>query len=132
MKRLVDTNILIYAMRKRPAQVLARLREHVAGDLIVSSITVAELAYGCEKSARPQSNRSALHKFLTPFDVASFDGSAGAIYGSIRANLERRGTPIGPMDLLIAAHAMALGATLVTHNTREFDRVDGLSLEDWA
>ena len=97
-----------------------------------SSITVAELQYGVAKSDRPEQNALALAALLAPLDVLAFDDAAAAVYGTVRAGLERAGTPIGSMDLLIAAHALALGRTVVTNNTREFSRVAGLKVENWA
>jgi tRNA(fMet)-specific endonuclease VapC len=98
----------------------------------VSSITVAELQYGVAKSTRPEQTALALAALLAPLDVLAFDDGAAAVYGAVRAGLERTGTPIGSMDLLIAAHALALGRTVVTNNTREFSRVAGLKVENWA
>ena len=98
----------------------------------MSSITVAELQYGVAKSTRPELNALALAALLAPLDVLPFDDAAAAVYGAVRAELERAGAPIGSMDLLIAAHALALGRTVVTNNTREFSRVTGLNVEDWA
>jgi tRNA(fMet)-specific endonuclease VapC len=94
-------------------------------------ITLAELEYGVEKSARPEQNRIALMEFCAPLELRPFEDSAAAEYGTIRACLERRGDVIGPLDQLIAAHALAEGATLVTNNEREFRRIEGLSVENW-
>lgn len=132
MIRLLDTNICIYVIRRRPSEVLAKFEAYEVGEIGVSSITVAELRYGAEKSGRPSQNLEALSQFLLPLETADFDASAAAEYGRIRAALERRGTPIGPLDSLIAAHAVSLGATLVTNNIREFERVPGLELENWV
>ena len=131
MQFMLDTNICIYAIKHRPPEVLAALRRHEADGLGVSSITVAELLFGAAKSGSLR-NRSALNQFLEPLEIADFDRAAAAAYGSLRATLEAAGTPIGPLDTQIAAHALALGATLVSHNTREFSRVPGLSLADWV
>lgn len=129
---LLDTNICIYLIKKQPKRVLHRLRELDIATVGVSSITVAELQYGVAKSSRPEQNALALAAMLAPLEVLPFDDGAAAVYGTVRATLERAGTPIGSMDLLIAAHARALGRTIVTHNTREFNRVSGLKVEDWA
>lgn len=99
--------------------------------VLEANITVSELRYGVEKSTRPQQNRAALEQFLLPLEVMGFGEEATKHYGCIRATLESRGTPIGPLDTLIAAHALSLGATLVT-NTREFERVPDLRMEDWT
>ena len=129
---LLDTNMCIYLIKARPERVLSRLRALDVAVVAVSSITVAELQYGVAKSARPEQNALALAGFLAPLTVRAFDDAAAATYGTVRANLERVGKPIGSMDMLIAAHALALKSTLVTNNAREFIRVDGLKLENWA
>ncbi len=132
MKRLLDTNVCIHIIRKRPPEVLHRFERYEVGEVGVSSITIAELSYGVEKSSRPPQNLAALGGFLLPLEIVAFGQEAAAAYGRIRATLERAGTPIGPLDTLIAAHALSLGVTLVTNNTREFERVPGLRVEDWA
>lgn len=129
---MLDTNICIYLIKQRPIGVLQRLRELDVATVRVSSITVAELQYGVAKSTRPEQNALALAAFLAPIGVEAFDDAAAATYGALRADLERKGTPIGNMDLLIAAHALAHGRTLVTNNTGEFSRVAGLRVENWA
>ncbi len=132
MKYLLDTNICIYLINRKPPQVLRHFQKHTPGDIGVSSITVAELQFGVQKSRYPEQNRNALELFLLPLLIADFDTQAAVIYGNLRATLEKAGTPIGALDTLIAAHALSLDATLVTNNIREFSRVSGLSLEDWA
>ncbi|MDQ3864171.1 MAG: type II toxin-antitoxin system VapC family toxin [Actinomycetota bacterium] len=132
MRRLLDTNVCIHTIRRRPQAVLRRFEEYGIGEVGVSSVTVAELRYGAEKSARPEQNLEALGRFLLPLEVLAFGGEAAAAYGRIRATLERAGTPIGPLDTLIAAQAVSVGVTLVTNNTREFGRVLGLEVEDWT
>jgi tRNA(fMet)-specific endonuclease VapC len=132
LKRLLDTNVCIHIIRKRPPEVLRRFERYEVGEVGVSSITIAELSYGVEKSSRPTQNRVALGGFLLPLEIVAFGPEAAAAYGRIRATLERAGTPIGPLDTLIAAHALSLGVTLVTNNTREFERVPGVRVEDWA
>ena len=131
MKFLLDTDTCIYVINDRPKEVLRRFQEHDVGDIGVSSITAAELAFGVEKSGSDR-NRVALEAFFLSLDVAPFDAAAASAYGRIRADLERAGKPIGPLDLLIAAHAAALGVTLVTNNIREFGRVKGVSVVNWA
>ena len=131
MRFMLDTNICIYAIKHRPPEVLAALRAHEAAGLGLSSITVAELFFGMHKSGSAR-NIAALQQFLEPLEVADFDRPAASAYGRLRATLEAAGTPIGPLDTQIAAHALALGVTLVTHNTREFSRVTGLRLADWV
>lgn len=127
---LLDTDTCIYIINQRPPAVFDRFRQHRAGEVGVSSITVAELVFGVEKSGSGR-NRAALEKFLIPLEIMSFDAEAAARYGEVRAALERNGTPIGGMDTLIAAHALSLGAVLVTNNLREFQRVEGLAIENW-
>jgi tRNA(fMet)-specific endonuclease VapC len=131
MRFMLDTNICIYAIKHRPPEVLAALRAHAAAGLGLSSITVAELTFGVAKSGSLR-NQRALAQFLEPLEIADFDRRAADVYGPLRAALEGAGTPIGPLDTQLAAHAMALGVTLVTHNTREFARVPGLRLDDWV
>ena len=131
MKYLLDTNICIYIINERPVQVMARFRQERIGEIGVSSLTAAELAYGVEKSGSAR-NRQALEKFLAPLEIVAFAETAFRHYGRLRADLEKRGLPIGSMDMLIAAHALALNAILVTNNTREFERVSGLHLENWV
>jgi tRNA(fMet)-specific endonuclease VapC len=131
VKFLLDTNICLYLINARPAHVLARFRGEVIGDIGISAITAAELAYGVAKSGSAR-NRAALEKFLVPLEIAAFDADAWRRYGDIHADLERRGHPIGSLDTLIAAHAMALDTTLVTNNLAEFSRVPGLRVENWV
>lgn len=131
MRYLLDTNICIYIINERPSQVMARFRQERIGDIGVSSLTAAELDYGVEKSGSAR-NRQALEKFLAPLEITAFDEMAFRHYGRLRADLEKRGLPIGSMDMLIAAHALALNAILVTNNTREFERVSGLHLDNWV
>ena len=131
MQFMLDTNICIYAIKHRPPEVLAALRRHEADGLGVSSITVAELFFGVAKSGSLR-NRLALQQFLEPLEIADFDRAAAAAYGPLRATLEAAGTPIGALDTQIAAHALALGVTLVSHNMREFARVPGLRLANWV
>jgi tRNA(fMet)-specific endonuclease VapC len=132
LSHFLDTNTCIYLIRQRPAGALQRFEEFEVGEIGVSAITVSELRYGAEKSSRPEQNAQALERFLLPIEIMDFSAEAAKEYGRIRANLEKQGTPIGPLDTLIAAHVRSLDATLVTNNTREFERVQGLRLEDWA
>ncbi|MCK6529931.1 type II toxin-antitoxin system VapC family toxin [Myxococcota bacterium] len=129
---LLDTNICIFLIRQKSPRVLDRLRTLDIESVGISSITLAELEYGVAKSAQSERNRAALAAFVAPLGVMPFDDAAAERYGAIRADLERSGHPIGSLDMLIAAHAMALGRTLVTHNEREFRRVRGLEVENWA
>ena len=131
MKAMLDTNICIYIIKRRPQSVLDRFSAFPVGDIGISSITRAELEYGAAKSAQPRRNREALEEFVSPLDLAPFDRDAAEAYSRIRAALERKGLPIGAMDMLIAAHALSLGANLVTNNETEFRRVSGLRVENW-
>ena len=132
MRVLLDTNICIYMIKNKPPEVRKHFEEFVPGDIAISSITVAELQYGVEKSAAREKNALALEAFLLPLEIAHFDLDSSITYGKIRAGLERQGTPIGGMDMLIAAQAIAQGFTLVTHNLKEFNRVPGLKCETWV
>lgn len=132
MRYMLDTNICIYAIKKKPEQVFRHLQEHDPSELCISSVTYAELAHGVEKSQAVEKNRLALALLLANIEIMSFDSLAAESYGKIRADLEKRGTPIGPLDMMIAGHAKSLNYTVVTNNTKEFERVDGLKLENWA
>src|SRR6266568_5557092 len=131
MKLLLDTNICIYIIEQQPATVLKRFLEYQVGDIGISAITLSELSYGVAKSTHREKNAKALDEFVIPLEVVSFDEGAAHIYGDIRATLEKAGTPIGSMDMLIAAHAVSLGIPLVTNNAREFIRIPALSIIDW-
>lgn len=132
MKYLLDTNICIYIIKRRPSTTVDRIRSTAPEDVAVSTITLAELEYGAAKSLDPNRNRLALLEFLVPFTILDFDQGAAIHYGSIRAALEAKGEPIGAMDMLIAAQARSRGLVLVTNNVREFRRVDGLEVQNWA
>lgn len=130
MRYLLDTNILIAMSKERPG-LSERLAHHAAHSILLSSVVVAEIEYGIAKSSRQEHNRRVFDVLLGGFSVAPFDAVSARWYGPIRAQLERRGQPIGPYDLMIAAHALALDAVLVTDNWGEFSRVEGLVLENW-
>jgi len=132
MRYLLDTNICIFIINHRPPLVRARFERVPVGEIGISSVTLSELHYGAAKSGRPATNMKALRKFLLPLDVLGYDEHAAERYGQLRASLEKVGTPIGPMDLMIAAHALSARLTVVTNNRREFDRVPGLVTEDWS
>lgn len=128
---LLDTNIVIFALRNRTPLLRERLNDHF-GRMAVSSITVAELHYGIERSTDPARNRRATEEFLALLEVQPFTATAGEHSGEIRAALAASGQPIGGYDVLIAGHARAGGMTVVTNNVREFERVPGLLVEDWS
>ena len=132
MKYMMDTNICIYAIKNKPESVIRKILSQNPEDLCISVVTYAELMHGVEKSKAVEKNRIAMSLFLSAITVLDFDGEAAEAYGQIRAELERKGTPIDPMDLLIAGHARSQGLILVTNNTREFARVTGLRIEDWT
>ena len=128
---LLDTNICIYIINAKPPEVLARFHQFRLGEIGLSSVVAAELAYGVAKSGSER-NRRALEMFLAPLEIVPFDERAVWAYGELRVELERRGESIGALDTMIAAHALSLRAVLVTNNTREFSRVNGLQLENWV
>lgn len=129
---MLDTDICIELIRGRASAVLARFRHRKIGTIGISAITLSELRYGVAKSSDPARNTVALAHFCAPLEICPFDHEAASTYGDIRARLERAGTPIGPLDTLIAAHAFALDATVITNNEREFRRVPGLRVENWT
>ena len=132
MKYMMDTNICIYAIKNKSESVIRKILSQNPEGLCISVVTYAELMHGVEKSQAVEKNRIAMSLFLSAITVLDFDGEAAEAYGQIRAELERKGTPIDPMDLLIAGHARSQGLILVTNNTREFARVTGLRIEDWT
>jgi tRNA(fMet)-specific endonuclease VapC len=127
---LLDTNTCIYIINNRPSNVLERFRKYKAGEVGISSIAASELAYGVAKSGSLK-NRKALEMFLAPLQILPFDSQCLWFYADLRASLEKQGQSIGPMDTLIAAHALSIGGTLVTNNVKEFVRVPKLKLENW-
>ncbi|GAB4484114.1 MAG: type II toxin-antitoxin system VapC family toxin [Anaerolineales bacterium] len=131
MKYMLDTNVCISIIRQKPAELLEKLTRLAPGEVGVSAITVSELACGAQKSNFPAQNMAALEQFLLPLEIAEYGHAAATTYGKIRAELERNDQPIGAMDILIGAHALSLNIVLVTNNTREFQRIPNLKLEDW-
>lgn len=129
---MLDTNICSYIIKQRPPQVLAKFKTIPPKQLVISMVTLAELQYGVEKSSKPILNQSTLNEFIRYLDVLSWDIKTVKIYGEIRTDLERKGTPIGAMDLMIAAHCLSLDYILVTNNLREFQRVPNLKVENWV
>ena len=132
MRYMLDTNICIYLIKQKPENVLRHFKAHPVGEIGISSITLAELMYGVERSQQVQKNRQALEEFTLPLEIAAFDEAAAEAYGSVRAGLEQSGTPIGSMDMLIGTHALSLGVTLVTNNLREFKKIKNLKVVDWS
>ena len=132
MRFMLDTNTCVDLIRQRDDRILRKMQRLMPDDLCVSSVTLSELEYGAAKSAAPGKNRLALAEFMTPLNIAPYDDAVAPVYGRVRAELERAGTPIGPLDTMIAAHALSLGLTVVTDNEREFRRVPGLKVQNWA
>jgi len=132
MKYMLDTNICIYLIKQQPPKLLKHFKSHTVGDIGLSSITLAELRYGVSKSRYIEKNQQALDEFILSLEIADFDEKAAREYGAIRAELERTGTPIGSMDMLIGTHALALGAILVTNNIKEFKQIKNLKILDWS
>jgi tRNA(fMet)-specific endonuclease VapC len=128
---LLDTNICIYIIKKKPLYLFEKFQTLTPGTVGISSITVAELLYGASKSSFPDKNRNALQEFLIPLEIIDFGYEAAEIYGKIRTYLEKNGTPICSLDMLIGAHAFSLDIPLVTNNLKEFDRINGLKTENW-
>ncbi len=132
IKYMLDTNICIYIIKKRPVQVIQKLQTMDIEQISISSITLSELEYGVSKSSNPDKNKLALAQFLAPVEIMDYNDLAAQHYGQIRASLESKGTPIGALDTFIAAHAKSLNYVLVSNNTREFARVEGLNVENWV
>jgi len=132
MNYLLDTNICIYIINKKPSSVIKRIQTTQPEQIAISTITQAELEYGIARSRNVDQNRIALLEFLFPFLLIDFDQMAAVQYGLIRASLEARGKPIGSMDMLLAAQAKSRDLILVTNNEKEFHRIDGLKLENWV
>ncbi len=132
MKYILDTNICIYVIKQKPAVVIERFRKINISEIAISSITLSELFYGVSKSSKPEQNFMALTQFVAPLEILPFGGEAAQYYGDLRAHLEKQGTPIGSLDMLIAAHALSLTSILVTNNEKEFKRVPNLNIENWA
>lgn len=132
MKFMLDTNICIYLIKQKPPKVLKYFRAYSVGEIGISSITLAELRFGVAKSQHIQKNEEALDAFVLPLEIADFDEKAAKVYGDIRAALEKAENPIGSMDMLIGAHALGLGITLVTNNVREFKKIKNLKVVDWS
>ena len=132
IRYLLDTNICIYLIKKRPAEVLEQFKNHLPQDVAISTVTLYELQYGVEKSRFREQSEHALAKFLLPLNVMELDYSAAKEAAVIRTNMERQGTPIGPYDFLIAGLASVRNMVLVTNNMKEFERIDSLRLENWT
>jgi len=132
MDYLLDTNICIYIIKKKPEIVLKKFKGFPLGSIGISTISLAELQFGVRKSSNPEKNLSALNQFIIPLEIIDFDYKATIEYGLIRSELEKKGTPIGPLDTLIGAHAKSDRLTLVTNNEKEFNRISNLRIENWT
>ena len=132
MRYMLDTNICIYAIKHKPEKVFQKLQEVEPEDVCVSSVTYAEFVHGVEKSVAVEKNRLALSMLLANIEILDFDVDAADCYGKIRADLEKKGTPIGPLDMMIAGHAQSLGYAVVTNKVKEFSKVQNLKIENWA
>lgn len=130
LKYMLDTNICIYVIKRRPLEAMQAFNLHV-GQLCISSITLAELLHGASKSAKSEHNLRVVEDFVSRLDVLDYGDKAASHYGDVRADLERKGTPIGVNDLHIAGHARSEALIIVTNNEKEFVRVDGLRVENW-
>ncbi|MGM0454329.1 MAG: type II toxin-antitoxin system tRNA(fMet)-specific endonuclease VapC [Thermodesulfobacteriota bacterium] len=131
MNYLIDTNICIYIMNQRPREILDKCRQFQPGDIAVSAITVSELQYGAAKSSSPSKNQARLDEFLLPFEILPYDAEVAKAYGTIRSRLEKQGKSTGPLDFLIAAHALSRDLILVTNNEKEFAGIQNLRIENW-
>ena len=132
MKYLIDTNICIYIMNKRPVAVIKKFKQFELGEIGISTITVSELQYGVAKSTYRERNQQRLEEFIAPLEILTYDEMASRAYGDIRFQLEKYGQPIGPLDLLIAAHALSQDLVLITNNDMEFKRIKNLKVENWT
>ncbi len=132
MKYLIDTNICIYIMNIHPPEVLQKFKSIGVGEVGISSITVSELHYGACKSIHIKKNIQRLDEFLSPFEILSYDDNASRCYGKIRSQLEKKGNIIGPLDMLIAAHALSNKLILISNNIKEFNRIKTLQVENWV
>lgn len=132
MEFMLDTNICIYIIKRKPLAVIDRFQRTTISQIGISTIVLSELLYGVSKSSRPEQNLMALYQFVAPLEILPYGDDAAQYYGTLRAHLENKGTPIGSLDMLIAAHALSIGCTLVTNNEQEFRRIPNLKIENWV
>ena len=132
MNFMLDTNICIYIIKQKPLNVLERFKQTEISQIGISAITLSELSYGVSKSSKPAQNQMALAQFIAPLEILPYDDNAAQYYGNLRTHLEKQGTTIGSLDMLIAAHALSVACTLVTNNTKEFSRIPNLKIENWV
>lgn len=129
---MLDTNICIYIIKRKPPNVIERFRQTEISQIGISSITLSELLYGVTKSSKPEQNKIALTQFIAPMEILPYDDDAAQYYGDLRTHLEKHGTPIGSLDMLIAAHALSINCTLITNNEKEFIRIPNLKIDNWV
>ena len=132
MEFMLDTNTCIYIIKRKPPDVIERFCQTEISKIGISSITLSELFYGVSKSSKPEQNQMALTQFVAPLEILPYDDEAAQYYGDLRAHLEKKGTPIGSLDMLIAAHALSIDCTLVTINEKEFIRTPNLKIDNWV
>jgi len=132
MKFMLDTNTCIYIIKRKPANVIKRFRQTEISQIGISSITLSELLYGVSKSSKPEQNKIALMQFIAPLEILPYDDEAAQYYGDLRTHLEKQGTPIGSLDMLIAAHALSIACILITNNEREFIRIPNIKIDNWV
>ena len=132
MKFMLDTNTCIYIIKRKPPDVIEHFIQTEISQIGISSITLSELLYGVSKSSKPEQNQMALTQFVEPLEILSYGDEAAQYYGDLRAHLEKQGTPIGSLDMLIAAHALSTACILVTNNEKEFIRIPNLKIDNWA
>jgi tRNA(fMet)-specific endonuclease VapC len=132
MKFMLDTNICIYIIKQKPPVAIEHFRQTKISQIGVSAITLSELSYGVSKSSKPGQNQVALAQFIAPLEILPYGDDAAQYYGNLRTHLEKQGTTIGSLDMLIAAHALSIGCTLVTNNVKEFVRIPNLKVENWV
>jgi tRNA(fMet)-specific endonuclease VapC len=132
MQYMLDTNICIYIIKRKPQAIIERFLQTEISQIGISSITLSELLFGVSKSSKPDQNKIALAQFIAPLEIMPYDDQAAHCYGDLRAYLEREGKPIGSLDMLIAAHALSINSTIVTNNEKEFIRVPNLRIANWA
>jgi tRNA(fMet)-specific endonuclease VapC len=132
MQFMLDMNTCIYIIKRKPFEVIERFKRTEVSQIGISSITLSELQYGVSKSSRPEQNQMALAQFVAPLEILPFEEDAAQYYGDLRVHLERQRTPIGSLDMLIAAHALSVSCTLVTNNDKEFGHIPNLKIESWV
>ncbi len=132
MKFMLDTNTCIYIIKRKPPDVIERFKLTEISQIGISSITMSKLLYGVSKSSKPEQNQIALMQFVAPLEILPYSDETAQYYGDLRAHLEKQGTPIGSLDMLIAAHALSIACTLVTNNEKEFIRIPNLKIDNWV